>query len=135
MLKNRKTQKINNNKRKQTIVTKGFKKKIKEQTIARINSLFCFAEEQKNKPELGKRYVFLARKLSSKTKVRIPRELKRRFCKYCNTYFIAGRNYRVRTTGKTITYTCSSCGKWTRIGYKNKTKRRNIEDYSKRSKV
>ncbi len=101
-------------------MTKDFKKKLKGQIIGRINYLFSQAEEQRSKPELGKRYVFLARKLSSKAKVRIPRELKRKFCKHCNLYFIAGTNYTVRTTGKTITYTCKSCGNWTRIGYKNK---------------
>ena len=101
-------------------MTKDFKKKLKEQILNRINSLFFQAEEQKAKPELGARYVLFARKLSSKSKIRIPKELKQRFCKHCNPYFIAGKNYTVRTTGKTITYTCKSCGKWTRIGYKSK---------------
>ncbi|MBI5072696.1 ribonuclease P, partial [Candidatus Woesearchaeota archaeon] len=81
-------------------MTKDFKRKLKEQIIGRINYLFSQAEEQRNNPDLGKRYVLLARKLSSKAKVRIPRELKRKFCKHCNAYFIAGANYRVRTTGK-----------------------------------
>ncbi len=93
-------------------------KKFKTRILARIQHLFEEAENIKNKnPELAKRYITLVRKLSLKAKIKIPLELKRRFCRHCYAYFIPGKNYTVRTTGKTITYTCKSCGKWMRFGY------------------
>ena len=96
-------------------MTSRFKNKI----LSQIIDFFNEAEAVKNKNiTLSQRYVILARKLSLKKKVKIPKELKRRFCKYCYTYFIAGKNYAVRITGKTITYTCKNCGKWMRFGYK-----------------
>lgn len=95
------------------------KEKFKNQILSRIQHLFDEAEAIKNKkPELAQRYVFIARKLSQRAKVKIPKIFKRRFCKHCSAYFIPGKNYRVRTTGKTITYTCKTCNKWMRFGYK-----------------
>ena len=98
-----------------------YKKKYGQQITTRMHNLFTEAEGIKSTdPVLASRYVHLARKLSAKAKVRMPRELKRKFCKHCNAFFIPGKNYTVRTTGKTITYTCKICGKITRIGYKTK---------------
>lgn len=97
------------------------KKSPREINRERIEHLFAQAYAMRFKDyALSKRYVFLARKLSSKAKVRIPQQFKRLFCKHCGAYFIPGKNYTVRTTGKTITYTCKECGKWMRIGYKGK---------------
>jgi ribonuclease P protein subunit RPR2 len=81
------------------------------------NVKHMLAEAQKTKDStLAKRYVWIAQRMCTKNRIRMPRELKRLFCKYCNTYFKKG-NYRVRTTGKTVTYTCLECGKCIRIGY------------------
>ncbi|MFA6889349.1 MAG: hypothetical protein WC254_07680 [Candidatus Woesearchaeota archaeon] len=85
-----------------------------QQIHNRVNHLFEEAKQASS--VLAKRYVWLARKLCTKSRTRMPKELKRKFCKYCNTYFKQG-NYRVRTTGKTITYTCKECNKIMRIGY------------------
>ena len=90
------------------------KKKFIQQIHNRVQHLF--EEAKQASPELAKRYIWLARKLCTKSRTRMPRELKRKFCKYCNTYF-KNNNYRVRTTGKTISYTCKSCNKIMRIGY------------------
>ena len=98
-----------------------YKQKYTQQITKRMQDLFTEAEGVKNTdPVLASRYVHLARKLSAKAKVRMPRAFKRKFCKHCEAYFVAGKNYTVRTTGKTITYTCKNCNKWTRIGYKLK---------------
>lgn len=97
-------------------------RKLKDKLIARIRQLFDEAEEARHRsPELAKHYVILARKLSLKTRAKIPRELKRRFCRHCFAYFVPGHNYTVRTTGKTVTYTCKSCKRWMRFGYKKKS--------------
>lgn len=98
-----------------------YKQKYAQQITKRMTDLFTEAEAVKNTdPTLASRYVHLARKLSAKAKVRMSRELKRKFCKHCDSYFVPGKNYTVRATGKTVTYSCKNCGKWMRIGYKPK---------------
>ena len=51
----------------------------------RINILFRLASEEfKKHPERSNRYVELARKIGMRYNVRIPKLLKRRFCKKCH---------------------------------------------------
>ncbi len=90
--------------------------KQKQKTIAldRIKELFRQAEAR---PKMASRYVALARKISTRTKTKIPKEFKRRFCKGCNSYLV-GTNFRVRLTGGKKTYFCRNCNKYTRIPYK-----------------
>ena len=79
---------------------KKHKKKLFKQIAAeRINELFRQADIRfKSNPALSDRYVEIARKIAMKYKVRIPRELKRRFCKHCHKYIVPGANCRVRLT-------------------------------------
>jgi ribonuclease P protein subunit RPR2 len=62
--------------------------------------------------KLSRRYVSLARKISSRTKVRIPRESKMYLCKGCGLALVPGLNAKIRlhahTTG--IVISCLSCG-------------------------
>jgi ribonuclease P protein subunit RPR2 len=62
--------------------------------------------------KLSRRYVSLARKISSRTKVRIPKESKMYLCKGCGLALVPGHNAKVRlhahTTG--IVISCLSCG-------------------------
>jgi ribonuclease P protein subunit RPR2 len=62
--------------------------------------------------KLSRRYVELARKISSRTKVRIPREPKMYLCKGCGLALVPGHNAKIRlhahTTG--IVISCLSCG-------------------------
>src|SRR5438128_11490516 len=62
--------------------------------------------------KLSRRYVSLARKISSSTKVRIPRESKMYLCKGCGLAVVPGHNAKIRlhahTTG--IVLACLSCG-------------------------
>ena len=62
--------------------------------------------------KLSRRYVSLARKISSRTKVRIPRESKMYLCKGCGLALVPGHNAKIRlhahTTG--IVISCLSCG-------------------------
>ena len=92
------------------------KKKQKELANERIINLFKEAEASfSDNPSLSNRYVTLARKISMKVKVRIPSELKRKFCKHCYKFLMPGKNNRVRTRdGKLISY-CLECKKYTRI--------------------
>jgi len=78
----------------------------------RISILFQLAEnELKTHPERATRYVSLARKLGMKYNVRLPKRLKRRFCKECGTLWIPGYNLEVRLNSrrKMMEYRCK-CG-------------------------
>lgn len=82
----------------------------------RISELFEQAAFQFNKnPDLSDRYVEIARKIAMKYKVRIPKELKRRFCKHCHKYIVPGVNSRVRLTKQKVVYYCSNCRRYMRF--------------------
>lgn len=74
----------------------------------------------KEDPKLSNRYVHIARKLAMKYKVRIPSELKRKFCKHCYSYLKPPYNARVRLHKGKIIYSCYNCKKFMRFPYKKK---------------
>lgn len=93
-----------------------WQKKIAEE---RIEILFREAEWAFSRfPELSNRYVYLARKLAMKVNLKIPSELKRRYCHKCYAYLVPGANCKVRTNPKTkcVEWNCE-CGHVNRIGY------------------
>ena len=97
--------------------------KIKQKLIAKeqIDKYFLIAEKifSTNKP-LANRYITLARKVSMKVKVRIPIELKRRFCKHCYKYLVPNKNSLIRIRNSKVIITCYECKKFTRIPIKTK---------------
>jgi len=98
------------------------KKLNKTMAKKRIEKLFKLAEEKafSNKLSLADRYVELARKISMRYRVSIPREFRRKFCKNCYRYLQPGVNARVRlTSGKLVIY-CRNCREFTRIPIKNR---------------
>ena len=91
-------------------------KKHKEIALERIKILFEQARIAfKDNPALSNRYVKLARKLAMKYKVRMPRELKRKYCKHCYTYLRPPYNARVRIHNGKVVYTCYNCKKFMRF--------------------
>ncbi len=92
-------------------------KKIAKQ---RIKRLFTLAEKQafNGKYNLSDRYVKIARKLSMKYLVPIPKEYKRFFCKHCYSYFHPDITCRMRISGGKIILFCKKCRKYTRIPFK-----------------
>jgi ribonuclease P protein subunit RPR2 len=79
----------------------------------RISILFKQAEKEfKKHPERSKRYVELAKKIGMRYNVRIPKNLRRRFCKKCFSYLKPGVNCRVRTSKsrQSVVVTCLVCG-------------------------
>ncbi len=85
----------------------------------RIQELFKQADEVFDEdPKLADRYVELARKISMKIKVRIPSNLKRKFCKHCYCFLKPGKNCRVRTHEGKVVYYCQKCKKFMRFPYK-----------------
>ncbi len=65
-------------------------------------------------PDLSDRYVFLARRIAMRQRIRIPRELRRQYCHNCNTYLVPGSNMRVRVHRGNVVVTCLSCNKHAR---------------------
>jgi len=83
-------------------------------------------------PRLSDRYVFLARKIAMKFKVKLPAELKRRFCKHCHSYFMPGKNCRIRTHEGKVVYYCMNCKHFMRFPYlKEQKARRKNRDKNK----
>jgi ribonuclease P protein subunit RPR2 len=92
-----------------------------QQDIAkeRIQVLFDLAEKEfKKHPERSRRYVQLARKIGLRYNVRLPKEIKRSFCKKCNGLLLPGKSCTVRFVGrKVLTIKCSNCNKIYRYPY------------------
>jgi len=98
-------------------------KKLKELALERIRILFDRAEEEfKEDAKLSNRYVSLARKIAMKYKVKMPRELKRSYCKHCLSYLKPGANCRVRVQRGKVIYYCLNCKKFMRIPYTREKK-------------
>ena len=106
-----------------TMIKRAAKNKKFQKTIAdkRINKLFSMAEQRalSGNFNLADRYVELARKISMRYLVPIPKEYKRRFCKHCYSYLLPHVTCRIRIhRGKLIIY-CHNCKRYTRIPLKN----------------
>ena len=80
----------------------------------RIQILFSLAEKEfKKHPERSIRYVDLARKIGLRYNVRLPKELKRKFCKNCSVLLIPGVTSKVRLDSKkkVLNIKCLKCEK------------------------
>ena len=90
-----------------------------QKTIAkkRVVKLFELAEQNalSGKLKLANRYVEIARKISMRYLVPIPKEHKIRFCKHCYSYLLPNINSRVRINDGKIVIYCNNCKKYTRI--------------------
>jgi len=102
------------------------KRNLKRIALERIEKLLNLAAEaQEKNPELARRYVELAWKIKMRYTVRLPKDLKRKFCKKCLSVWIPGKTVRVRIRKGTITWTCLSCGRvWRMPTAKNKKQKR-----------
>lgn len=77
--------------------------------VERIKKLFELAKKEKN--GRAKRYVELARRIAEKTRTRLPHDIKRSFCRKCNSLFNAkNRRVRISKKEKKVVYTCLCCG-------------------------
>jgi ribonuclease P protein subunit RPR2 len=84
--------------------------------LERINELFvCASHLKPDDKKLADRYVYLARRIAMKFKVRIPQELKKRYCPYCYAYRFFTQNSRVRTKNNKLIISCSDCKNYYRF--------------------
>jgi ribonuclease P protein subunit RPR2 len=91
------------------------KQKIRKIADGQIRELFRQADANL---KYADKYVRAAWKIATKTKTPIPRELKRRFCRKCLSFWIPGRTCRVRVSKGRIIYLCFSCKHIRRFVYK-----------------
>ena len=64
-------------------------------------------------PELSQRQASIARRISTKYKIRMPYHLRMVFCKKCKSFIAPGVNSRIRlgrTSIKSIRISCNLCG-------------------------
>ena len=64
-------------------------------------------------PELSQRQASIARRISSKYKIRMPYDLRIVFCKKCKSFIAPGINSRIRLgreSVKSIRISCNFCG-------------------------
>ncbi|RLF13024.1 MAG: ribonuclease P [Thermoprotei archaeon] len=95
------------------------RREIRRIALERIKRLFEMADAMFNvDPSLSHRYVELARKISMRCRVRIPRDLRRRFCHRCYKFLRPGVNCRVRLAKRRephVAITCLECGNVMRL--------------------
>jgi len=83
----------------------------------RINSLFLKAAEAfRENSGFADRYVEIARKISTKYKVRIPAKFRRKFCKNCHKYLFPSVNCRIRISNKNVICYCFNCKNYNKVG-------------------
>ena len=90
----------------------------KNKTIAQERIKILFEEAEKifeKSPKLANRYIELARKIAMKVNLRLPRNLKRKFCKHCYSYLVPGKTSRTRIHKSRVTIYCFTCKKYMRF--------------------
>ena len=98
------------------------REKLKKHVLERIKVLFREAKIQfkEGKQELADRYVYLTRKAAMKVNLKLPKEIKRKFCKHCHKYIVPGVNARVRIHKNRVIYYCFNCKGYMRFMLKMK---------------
>ena len=86
--------------------------KSRDLALQRMERLFVLAEEMHRvHPERSKR------RISTRTRVRMPRSLKRLYCRHCGSY-LSPENSRVRLSEGVMVTTCTFCNGQMRRPYK-----------------
>lgn len=96
----------------------GWQKDIAEERIQILFSLA--AREFASRPGRAHRYVELARRVGKRYNVKMPKDLRHRFCKKCNHYLKPGVNARIRASPnqRAMVLTCLDCGQVMRFPYR-----------------
>ena len=78
--------------------------------IKRIKFLYKKAIENIDNIELSRRYIFILWKIKNKARIRLPKDLRNKFCKKCYTPWIVGKTLQIRIRKGRIIYKCLYCG-------------------------
>lgn len=107
----------------------------------RIITLFEEADKAFSKDrKLSNRYVQLALKISTRYKVRLTQELKKRYCKHCHSYLKPAENCMIRLNQGKLVYHCLECGGCMRYPYRKakilvKDKNHSAKSFSRKGKT
>jgi ribonuclease P protein subunit RPR2 len=93
------------------------KQKSDEKSIARERIIHLFNEAKSADEEYADKYVQMARKISSRFKVRVPKEFSTLFCRKCSSYLSPKRSRTRIRKGVIIKY-CLKCGNYRRYKLK-----------------
>lgn len=99
--------------------------KIAKERMERLFELA--AQELEREPKLSCRWVALARRISMRTRVRMPPALKRRMCRSCHCLLVPAKSARVRVKKGRVCITCLRCGRVMRYPYDRDIKRKKSE--------
>ncbi|MDW8035227.1 MAG: ribonuclease P [Candidatus Korarchaeum sp.] len=97
--------------------------KVREKEIAsqRVKRLLKLADEiYREDKNLAIAYGDLARRIAMRSRVRVPKEWRWRFCKHCKKLLYPGINMSVRVRSKRMSHLvlrCSECGMVSRLPY------------------
>jgi ribonuclease P protein subunit RPR2 len=92
--------------------------KTRDLALQRMERLFELAAlAHTAHPQRSDRYVQIARKICTRTRVRMPRSLKRLFCRHCGS-FLTAAGTRVRLCEGVLIATCLLCGEQMRRPYR-----------------
>lgn len=98
---------------------------MKDIAIERIERLFSLAKDRTvlgdaESKRLAKRYVGMAKRISTHYRVPLPKMVKNSVCKKCGAVLIAGLNcsVRVASSKRYMVYKCLECGEEKHIFYK-----------------
>ena len=99
------------------------REKREQQEIAseRIARLMKLAESEagRREDELAKKHVKLARAIGMRYNVRMPKDLRRSYCRGCCAYFTTENSRtRVNSREKKVELKCLKCGRTVRTSYK-----------------
>jgi RNase P subunit RPR2 len=91
-------------------------KPVHQVKIAKERIEILMSEAAASRPEFARRYMKLAKKIGMRYNVRLG-EHKKKFCKYCFSYYTSENSTR-RLKNGILSITCKVCKKVTRIPYK-----------------
>ncbi|MGC8533138.1 MAG: ribonuclease P protein component 4 [Candidatus Parvarchaeum sp.] len=77
---------------------------------------YLMREARKNKA-LSDRYAYIAKRMLTSKKIKLPKEEKFLICRSCNRLLIPGVNCRVRLKQGFLTYKCLNCGNVRKVKY------------------
>ncbi|MFQ6088537.1 MAG: ribonuclease P protein component 4 [Candidatus Methanofastidiosia archaeon] len=109
------------------------KQRMRVKALKIMKNLFLLAEMNFDiHPEGSHRYVELIRRISMRCRVRIPKEVKRRYCKHCHKFLHPQKNSRVRTRKGKLVIKCLECGGYMRQPFFRERKERRKRRFLRR---